>query len=87
MFKNDGNQFYDLKCEGLVLYSTFEPCEMCKGAMVHYNIKNILFEQNKTAYMQLKSMLKSYVYNLNIKRIDSANLQEKLFLEHPTYKK
>jgi len=45
VFKAHGNTFRDLDRSKLTLYSTFEPCEMCKGAMLLYDIENIHFEQ------------------------------------------
>lgn len=87
VFKKNGNTFTGLNRDELVLYSTFEPCEMCKGALLHYGIKNIFFEQNKPASNQIKSLLKSSMYNFSIQRLDADSLQEKLFLRHPEYKK
>lgn len=85
VFKKYGNSFGNLNRDELVLYSTFEPCEMCKGAMVHYGIEHIYFEENKSAYDQMKSTIKSFWYNLNTTRLDAPNLQEELFRKHPDY--
>lgn len=86
VFEEHGNSFGTLNRDELKLYSTFEPCEMCKGAMIHYGIKNIYFEKNKPLYAEMKSTLKSLWYSLTVKRIDSPNLQEDLFKRHPHYK-
>ena len=86
VFEKQGNSFGTLKRDELMLYSTFEPCEMCKGAMIHYGIKHIYFEENKSAYSQIKSTLKSLSYNTSINRIDAPGLQEDLFTKHPDYK-
>lgn len=82
-----GHQFHQLDRDKLVLYSTFEPCEMCKGAILNQNIKHVYFEQNKPITSQMKMMMKEMYYNLSIRRMDAPNLQENLFLQHPTYKK
>ena len=82
-----GDEFSNLDRSKLVLYSTFEPCEMCKGALVHYNIKNVLFEQNKPMGVQLKSQLKQWRYEVYKKHFDAPGLQENLFLQHPDYPK
>ena len=86
VFKKYGNTFKDLDRSKLIIYSTFEPCEMCKGAMLHYGINNIYFEQNKSVFNQVKLTLKSLYYNWNIRRFDAKNLQEDLFIKHPDYK-
>ncbi len=82
-----GNEFNKLDRNKLVLYTTFEPCEMCKGALVHYNIKNVLFEQNKPMGEQLYSQLKQWRYEWQKKRFDSPGLQKDLFEQHPDYPK
>lgn len=87
VFKKNGNTFSGLNRAHLTLYSTFEPCEMCKGTLLHYGIKNIFFEQYKPASSQIKSLLKSLMYNVSIQRLEADSLQEKLFLQHPQYKK
>lgn len=84
-FKHEGNTFRHLDPDKLALYSTFEPCEMCKGAIIHYGIHHIYFERTKPAFDQMKSTLKSLQYNLSIHRLDAPGLQEKLFRQHPGY--
>ena len=86
-FKSCGNLFSKLNRADLKLYSSFEPCEMCKGAIIHYNIKNVYFERTKPGISQIKSTFRSLIYELSKKRIDADSLQEKLFLRHPDYKK
>lgn len=84
-YKTYGEEFSKLDRAELFLYSTFEPCEMCKGAIIHYNIKNVYFERNKTLWEQLKSTGKSFFYNLKARRFDAEDLQENLFRKHPDY--
>jgi tRNA(adenine34) deaminase len=33
----------NLDLSDVTIYSTLEPCAMCLGAMIHYNVKNIVF--------------------------------------------
>jgi tRNA(Arg) A34 adenosine deaminase TadA len=86
-YKAYGDKFSSLERNDLVLFSTFEPCEMCKGAILHYNIKQVEFEQNKNTWSQIKSSVSSFLYHLNTKRFKADSLQEKLFLLHPDYPK
>lgn len=80
-----GSMFSTLNRDHLVLYSTFEPCEMCKGALVHYDIKHVQFELNKTMANRLKSQIKTGLYEWHKTHFYAPNLQEKLFLKHPDY--
>lgn len=83
VFKEHGNTFRDLDRSALSLYSTYEPCEMCKGAILLYGIKNIYFEETKPFLKQVKSSIRSMLYNTEINRFDAPNLQESLFEMHP----
>ena len=86
-FQLYGSRFSSLNRDSLVLYSTFEPCEMCKGALLHYNIKKVYFEQEKEFSQGVNSTLRSWLYDLKKGRFDAPNLQENLFLMHPDYPK
>ncbi len=86
-FEKYGTEFYALDRNKLYLYSSFEPCEMCKGAIIHYNIDNVYFEQGKSVFHQFKSTLKELKYEFSKKKIDAENLQENLFMQHPDYYK
>lgn len=85
-YKNYGLQFHKLNREDMIMYSTFEPCEMCKGMMLHYNIQEVRFERKKKLSRQLKSSIKTWLYEFSKQRFDADSLQEKLFLKHPDYK-
>jgi tRNA(Arg) A34 adenosine deaminase TadA len=80
-----GDAFSKLDRSKLVLYTTFEPCEMCKGAIVNNRIENVFFEQNKSLADQTKLSVQQLWYELKKKRFDAPNLQENLFLQHPDY--
>ena len=85
-YRNLGNAFFTLDRNELELYSTFEPCEMCKGMLVHYDVQRVYFERKKQVGRQLKSTWKQFLYEIKKKRVDADSLQEKLFLKHPDYK-
>ncbi len=80
-----GDKFHQLDRNKLKLYSSFEPCEMCKGALVHYDIQQVYFEKNKSIFHQLKSTFNTLLYEWNKSRFNAHNLQEDLFMQHPEY--
>ncbi len=86
-YENYGASFAKLDRNKLALYSSFEPCEMCKGALIHYNINQVYFERRKPLLHQLKSTVKGLQYEWSKKKFDADSLQEKLFLKHPEYAK
>lgn len=86
-YKTYGDSLSRLNRNELVLYSTFEPCEMCKGAIVHYNIKKNYFEKNKSLMSQLISFAKSFLFEIRKNRFDSPGLQDSLFDKYPGYKR
>lgn len=80
VYKSYGwDKFRKLDRDKLTLYSTYEPCEMCKGTIIHYKIKNIYFEHNKSSLWRMKGTLKNLFYNFSLKRLDAPGLQESLF--------
>lgn len=86
-YKSYGEDFFKLNRDSLKLYSTYQPCEMCQGALIHYNIQNVFFEKEKSLSHSVKLSLKKLNYNLHLRRFDAKGLQERLFLMHPNYKK
>ena len=80
-------QFNNLDRDKLILVTTFEPCEMCKGAIVHYNIKHVYFMKDKSPFHWNKKQLKMLRYEWNKRRIDGEELQDSLFNLHPEYLK
>ncbi|TAK67429.1 MAG: hypothetical protein EPO24_00480, partial [Bacteroidetes bacterium] len=69
----------------LTLISTYEPCAMCRGAILEYNIKQIQFLKAKSIWELLKEDLRAYRYQ--VKRIHAGNddIQDSLFYLHPGY--
>jgi len=76
------NQFNELDRNKLILISTLEPCEMCKGAIIHYNIKHVYFMKDKSPLHWNKKQLKSLRYEWYKRKIDGEQLQDSLFLLH-----
>lgn len=82
-FKN----FSKLDRNDLVLMSTFEPCLMCKGAMMEYGIKHIYFIKGKGISHWLKNDLKEFRYEWNKRQTGEEEIQDSLFNRHPAYPK
>ena len=78
-------QFNQLDRNKLILVSTFEPCEMCKGAIVHYNIEHVYFMKDKSPFHWNKKQLKLLRYEWNKRKIDGESLQDSLFNLHPEF--
>lgn len=78
-------QFKKLERDKLILVSTLEPCEMCKGAIIHYNIKHVYFMKDKSPLHWNKKQLKMLRYEWNKRKIEGEKRQDSLFLLHPEY--
>ncbi len=78
-------QFLKLNKQKLTLLSTYEPCEMCKGAIKEYGIKNVVFsfsKRKKDKYNNFKNELKYYI---NLRQMTNRRLQYDLFLKHSKF--
>jgi tRNA(Arg) A34 adenosine deaminase TadA len=78
--------FSKLDREKLVLVSTFEPCMMCRGAIIEYNIRRVYFLKGKGLLHWWKEDLKQVRYDWNKFQSDRENLQDSLFMLHPKYR-
>ncbi len=78
--------FSKLDRKNLVLVTTFEPCMMCRGALIEYNIRHVLFMKEKGLMHWLKNDTKEFRYELNKKQIEGAEKQDSLFRMHPEFK-
>ena len=77
--------FSGLDRRHLTLYTTYEPCEMCKGTILHYNIKSVHFMKSKSIFHWWKRGLKSIFYEIKKQQTEGTNIQDSLFLLHPDY--
>lgn len=82
-----GDEFFLLDRSQLVMYTSFEPCDMCKGALVEYNVKHICFEYPKPFSMQFKFKIKRLRIELLKRLFLGKGKQEELFESHPNYPK
>lgn len=69
----------------MVLYSTYEPCDMCKGALLNLHIRHAVFEGPKPAWDHIKTSVRSGLYELQKQRFYAPDMQENLFRKHPGY--
>src|SRR4030066_2391646 len=77
------NAFMKLERRKLKIISTLEPCEMCKGVLLHYNIRNVHFIKEKSLSIGLSSSYYEFRYQLNKKHISSPKLLDSLNKLHP----
>lgn len=78
-------KFSKLNRDSLILISTFEPCVMCRGAILEYNIKRIEFLKNKPITHLLKEDLRSILYQWRRVKREPSALQDSLFHRHSYY--
>jgi len=77
--------FKRLNRDSLVLITTFEPCLMCRGAILEYNIKEVIFLKGKPVLHWLREDLRSFRYSWTRKQGGDETLQDSLFRQHPLY--
>ena len=84
--KNIGFQnFNQLNRDSLKLITTYEPCMMCKGAIIENRITTIEFIKEKELLHWVKNNLKALRYEIRKQKINENSLQDSLFLLHPNY--
>ncbi len=72
--------------DSLFLISTYEPCLMCRGAILEYNIKHVQFLKEKSILHWVKEEYRSYRYQWKRIKVEPEELQDSLFRLHPDYK-
>jgi tRNA(Arg) A34 adenosine deaminase TadA len=65
--------------------TTLEPCLMCRGAMLEYDIRNLRFLKAKGQWESLRNKKKEFFYNLYRRQADGRELQDSLLYQHPDY--
>lgn len=79
------NAFMKLERSKLKIISTLEPCEMCEGVLLHFNIRNVHFIKEKSLYANLGNSYNKLRYQLNKRHISSPMLFDSLSKLHPDY--
>ena len=77
--------FLDLNKSQIVVYSTFEPCEMCKGTLNHYRINDVKFMKDKPFLRWVKNHGAAMLYEVSKRQTGKESLQDSLFRLHPQY--
>jgi tRNA(Arg) A34 adenosine deaminase TadA len=78
-------KFSSLDRSSLVLVSTFEPCLMCAGAFINYNIQNVYFMKEKELSFTGKEEALLIRYLFRRKQVRNKDEQASLFEKHPGY--
>jgi tRNA(Arg) A34 adenosine deaminase TadA len=79
-------RFQSLDRSSLMLISTFEPCLMCVGAILNYNIRSVCYLQEKDLTEVMSERKKLVKYFLLRRQAVHQNEQIYLFRLHPEYK-
>jgi tRNA(Arg) A34 adenosine deaminase TadA len=77
--------FSALNRDSLILISTFEPCPMCRGAILEHHIKKVQFLKPKPLFYLLREDLRSMRYRWMWTQLEPEALQDSLFRSHPDY--
>ena len=78
-------EFSKLNRDSLQLITTYEPCLMCRGAIINYRIKHVSFIQEKSLREHFSYTLQNLKYDFYKQKTDQDTLQEYLFRKHPYY--
>jgi len=79
-------EFMKMNRDSLTLISTLEPCQMCKGAILNYNIKYVQFIKEKSISNSVSNRYKEFRYQINKKQVSSPELLDTLSKRHFDYK-
>lgn len=84
--KSLGKETFDtLNRKSLTLITTFEPCPMCRGAIIEYNIRNVVYLKPKSLGYWFSKDGAVLWYEIAKHRGEPAWLQDSLFVKHPKY--
>jgi len=78
-------RFSSLDRSSLFLVTTFEPCLMCVGAFINYNVKQVYFLKRKDFLYLSKEGARLSRYYFRRGKLKHAGEQDALFEQHPHY--
>lgn len=79
------DSFNKLDRNNMTLITTFEPCMMCKGAIIEAYIKNVIVVKSKPISHWITRYKMELIYQWNKQLTTTDTLQEALFKKHPYY--
>lgn len=79
------SKFKTLNKDYLILFTTYEPCSMCKGAIQEYGIKKVVFSLAKRKADKISNLKNDLKYYYHLKQMKNKRLQYDLFKLHPTF--
>ncbi len=79
------DSFLKLDREKILLLTTWEPCDMCSGAIVQYNIRHVAVVKTKSLKHKWQQWKKKAHYKWNLQTASPDTLQDYLFRKHPGY--
>jgi tRNA(Arg) A34 adenosine deaminase TadA len=79
------NTFMNLSRDSMKIITTYEPCEMCKGAMLEYKITSVEFLKSKSLSYWLDEHYRELGYEFSKRKLEGEELQDSLFRLHPAY--
>lgn len=85
MHKTGLDSFMKLDRQQLVLITTWEPCLMCRGAIVEYNIQKVKIIKAKSLNHWCHQWKKALHYEWDKQAATADTLQDYLFRKHPLY--
>jgi tRNA(Arg) A34 adenosine deaminase TadA len=77
--------FQQLDRDSLIMITTFEPCAMCRGTLLHYGIDRVWFMRAKPVLQWLRYAWHKGQYHLRRQQIPGSAKQDSLFRLHPAY--
>ncbi len=84
--KNVGLEtFNHLSRDSMKIVTTYEPCEMCKGALIEYRIKTLEFLKPKPLTYWLEKQYNDLGYEFSKKKLEGSELQDSLLRLLPSH--
>ena len=80
------DSFMKLDREKLTLVTTWEPCAMCRGAIVEYRINHVIVVKTKPLSFRWNDFKSTCLFEWKKQVSDIDSVQEDLFKKHPLYK-
>jgi len=79
------DSFMNMDRKKLTLITTWEPCYMCQGAIVEYDIRHVIIIKSKPLLHWFRKWEQLEIYKWNKQEAVPDSLQDKLFRKHPFF--